>query len=156
VLDRYFTDESMQILAKALVSEMQGLSMVLDQAPPVEVGLDDGFLVLAAFDMCSATALRNLGRDDHADPMIVLRDAADSTVHVTVTMALTETDFVKVGGLELAIGRKVITAVLEQLRSGRRECTCGSAHRADSGCDVQDRLAADLPALGGWGTHGDD
>lgn len=59
-----------------------------------------------------------------------------------------------VSGLELAIGRKVITTGMEELRSGRWECTCATAHRGDGGCALQDRRSVDLAALGGWGTYG--
>ncbi|MEU8076078.1 hypothetical protein AB0B31_11565 [Catellatospora citrea] len=155
VLDRYVTDESMRVLANALVRQMQDLTEVMDQAPPVPVSVNDGLLVLAAFGMCSAVALRNLDHSESADPLIVVRDAADSTVHIAVTLAQADDDPVDVGGFQLAIGRKVITTVLEQLRAGRWECTCGSAHRADGGCALQDRLALDLASLGGWATHGD-
>jgi hypothetical protein len=145
VLNSYLTEESIPGMAKSLARQMKGMTAVLDDAPPIQIDTFHGHMVLAAFGMCGAIALRNL---DHPSAMIVLKDASDSTVHVAVALAEQEQEHREIGGLALSVARKVITMVLGLLQSGQWPCGCCPAGIAE--CKLQRRLAADLASLGGW------
>lgn len=145
VLDSYMSEESMPELAKAISRQLKELTAVLDDAPPVAIDVCDGFMVVAAFGMCTGIALQNL---HHPDAMIVCKDAGDSTVHVGVALA-TGGDFpVQIGGFTLSVARKVITMVLDLLQT--EEWTCAEDHPRDAPCPMRQRLAIDLATLGGW------
>ncbi|MCP2323464.1 hypothetical protein HDA40_001971 [Hamadaea flava] len=129
---------------------MRDAELTAHDAAPVTVGQRDGLLVLAAFGVCGMLAVRNAGRREHIDPMIVAKDAADSTVQVAVPMCEAKGQPVEVGGLTVVVARKVIGMTLEALREGWWDCTCKQPHRPDGGCVLQDRLEYDLATLGGW------
>lgn len=145
VLTSYMTDESLTTMAKTIAREMKGLTAVLDEAPPVKLDAHHSYTVLAAFGMCGVLALHNL---DHPSAMIVLKDAADSTVHVAVSFAQSADG--EIGGFTLSVARKVLTMVLDMLRSRQWNCTCCPTGSDTGRCQLQQRLATDLAALGGW------
>ncbi|HCT80726.1 MAG TPA: hypothetical protein DGG94_03040 [Micromonosporaceae bacterium] len=147
VLTSYMTDESMREMAKAVARQMKGLTAVLDEAPPIELDARHGYTVLAAFGMCEVLALHNL---DHPNAMIVLKDAADSTVQVAVSLAQGSGETREISGLTLSVARKVITMALDMLRNGQWRCTCCAPGTSTVGCELQRRLAVDLGHLGGW------
>ncbi len=152
VLDRYLTDQEIPGLARGIARQYSELTEVLDDAPAVGVSLGKGLMVLAAFGMCATLALRNL---EHSDAPVVLRHASDSTVHLAITLAQSGGEPADVGGLTLAVARKVLTQVIELLHASAWTCTCAQAHRADGGCALSDRLTVDLATLGGWARNAD-
>jgi hypothetical protein len=150
VLNSYLTEDSIRAMARSLARQMKGMTAVLDDAPPIQLDTFHGHMVLAAFGMCGSLALRNL---DHPSATIVLKDAADSTVHVAVALADQEHEPREISGLALSIARKVITMVLELLQSDQWPCGCCPSEDAESEtveCKLRRRLTADLASLGGW------
>jgi len=121
----------------------------------VTVNQRDGLMVRAAFGVCGTLALRNAERRQHSDPMIVVKDAADSTTEVAISLFQAGSEPAPIGGLTVVVGRKVISMTLEALRNGWWDCTCEQPHRDDGGCVLQDRLAHDLAVLGGWQNSGE-
>ena len=155
VLANYVTDEQVREWGTGLALELREAELVTHDTPPVVVSRRDGLMVLAAFGVCGTLALRNAERRQDADPMVVVKDAADSTTEVAVSMFEGRGDLVEIGGLTLVVGRKVISMTLEALRHGWWDCTCEQPHRPDGGCGLQDRLAHDLAVLGGWLSTGE-
>lgn len=147
VLASYIDESHMPGLAKAVATQMGELTEILDDAPAVPVGLRRGYSVHAAFGVCIALALQNL---EHRNAMIVVKDAGDSTAHLAFAMLSSSDDPVQVGGMTLAIGRKVITMTIEMIHSGQWRCTCRQQHANPRTCPIAERLAIDLGILGGW------
>jgi len=150
VLDRYMTPDQIRIWARTLVARQHEAEHLANDAPPVEVDQRDGLLVLAAFGVCGVLAMRNADRHQHVDPMVVIKDALDSTVHVSAPLYQANGQPVRIGGVTLVVGRKVISMTVQALSNGWWDCTCSAAHRADGGCALQDRLEHELAVLGGW------
>ncbi|MCP2323486.1 purine nucleoside phosphorylase [Hamadaea flava] len=121
--------------------------LIAHDTEPVTVEQRDGLLVLAAFGVCGMLAVRNAGWREHIDPMIVAKDAADSTAQVAVPMYEAKGQPVDIGGLTVVAARKVIGMTLEALREGWWDCTCEQPHRPDGGCVLQDRLGSTATRL---------
>jgi hypothetical protein len=150
VLERYLTPDQVRLWARTLVAQLHEAEHLANDAPPVEVDQRDGLLVLAAFGVCGVLAMRNADRHQHVDPMVVIKDALDSTVHVSAPLYQANGQPVKIGGVTLVVGRKVINMTIQALSNGWWDCTCSDTHRADGGCALQDRLEHELAVLGGW------
>jgi len=150
VLDRYLTEDRARAWAVGIAAELRDAELVAYDAAPVVIDQRDGLLVLAAFGVCGTLAVNNLDRWEQCDPMIVLKDAADSTVEFAINLYEAGDEPALIGGMGIVVGRKVLSMTMDALRHGWWQCTCGQPHRPDGGCGLQDRFEQDLAALGGW------
>jgi len=155
VIESYMTPDVIKQWGTSLASEMRDAELAAHDTASVEVDQRDGLLVLAAFGVCGVLAMRNVERREHVDPMMVIKDAADSTVHVAVPLYQAGGRPVKIGGMTVVVGRKVIGMTVAALTNGWWDCTCEVQHRADGGCGLQDRLERELALLGGWVNRGE-
>jgi hypothetical protein len=146
----YLTDELVRRWGTNLAAQLRDVELAAHDAEAVQVAVLDGVLVLAAFGVCGVLAMHNIERREHIDPMVVIKDASDSTVHLAVPLYEAGGQPVEIGGMTIFVGRKVIGMTIEALRNGWWSCTCQEPHRTDGGCGLQDRLVHELALLGGW------
>jgi len=108
VLDLYVTEEQVRTWGATVGAQLRDAELVAHDPPEVLVDQRDGLTVLAAFGVCGTLAVSNLERRERCEPIIVLKDAADSTVEFALALYVAGEEPAQVGSMGIMVGRKVL------------------------------------------------
>ena len=146
-LDRYFDEESVEMLAATLVRQVEENRRLADEAPPLSVSVEAAAHVIAGFGVTTKIAARHL---DDPDALGLINKAGDAIILFGLAIAESTTGEITLAGQDVVYPRTVLTHVLEKLRDERWACVCGTDHPGGDPCGIQQRLREDLVRLGSW------
>jgi len=150
VLDRYMTEESLELLAQQLGSLAESYHDAVDTTAPITIETANAGRVIAALGLALKLAAEHVD-GDQADAIGIATDCADAMVGIGAAIRAADgAARLQLGGQALVWTRTVLLRTIELIRDGRWTCPCPGPHKTGSACRLQNDLTGDLHLVGGW------
>lgn len=149
-LERYLTEESLELLAQHLGSLAESYHDAVDTTAPITIETANAGRVIAGLGLALKLAAEHV-EGDQADAIGIATDCADAMVGIGAAIrAAGGSARLQFGGQTLVWTRTVLLRTIDLIRDGRWTCPCPGPHKTGSTCPLQRDLTGDLHLVGGW------
>ena len=149
-LERYLTEESLELLAQHLGSLAESYHDAVDTTAPITIETANAGRVIAGLGLALKLAAEHV-EGDQADAIGIATDCADAMVGIGAAIRAADGSArLQFGGQTLVRTRTVLLRIIDLIRDGRWTCPCPGPHKTGSTCPLQRDLTGDLHLVGGW------